>query len=96
MRPIAIDQQALRGVQRDLESARDEISAAIDDVRHPAGDFPQRDLLVEGVRELLDDALTVVRACSRLSNGIDDSVLDFDGLDGFIATAAAVDRVDPR
>lgn len=96
MRPIAIDQQALRGVQRDLESARDEIRAAIGDVRHPADDFPQRDLLVEGVRELLDDAFTVVRACSGLASGIDDSVLDFDELDGFIATAAALDRVDPR
>lgn len=96
MRPIAIHQTALRAAQRELEQARDDLTSAVAAVQHPADDFPKRDLLVEGVRTLLEGATTVARQCRGLASGLDDSIVDFDDLDGFIATAAAIDKVEPR
>ena len=56
MRPIAINQRALRGAKAELDSAREDLKSALGDVDHPADDFPWRDLMVEGVRSLLEDA----------------------------------------
>lgn len=92
MRPIAINQRALRGAQAELDSAREDLTAALGDVDHPADDFPWRDLVVEGVRGLVADAEQVARRCRSIAGAIDDSVRDFDELDlmvGEAATAAA-------
>ena len=100
MRPIAINQRALRGAREELDSAREDLRAALADVDHPADDFPWRDLLVEGVRSLVEDAEQVARRCRTIAGAIDDSVLDFDELDlmvGQAALAAArLDEVNPR
>ena len=100
MRPIAINQRALRGAKEELDSAREHLRGALDDVDHPADDFPWRDLMVEGVRSLVDDAEQIVQRCHNIASAIDDSVLDFDELDSMVEQAAQVaiklDRVDPR
>ena len=90
MRPIAINQRALRGAREELDSAREDLRAALSDVDHPADDFPWRDLLVEGVRSLVEDAEQVARRCSTIAGAIDDSVLDFDELDLMVGEAAQV------
>ena len=90
MRPIAINQRALRGAQEELGSAREDLRAALGDVDHPADDFPWRDLLVEGVRSLVEDAEQVARRCRTIAGAIDDSVLDFDELDLMVGEAAQV------
>ena len=99
MRPIAINQRALRGAREELDSAREAVRSALGDIDHPADDFPWRDLLVEGVRRLVDDAEEVARKCRRVAAAIDDSIIDFDELDlmvGEAATAAArLDQVRP-
>ena len=46
MRPIAINQQALRTAREELDSAREALRSALGDVQHPADDFPWRDLMV--------------------------------------------------
>ena len=56
MRPIAINQRALRTAKEGLDSTREELQPALGDVHHPADDFPLRDLVVEGVRSLIEDA----------------------------------------
>jgi hypothetical protein len=92
MRPITIDQRALRGAQQELDSAREGLTRALDAVDHPADDFPWRDLLVEGVRSLVEEAEQVAGRCRRISSAVDESVRDFDELDlmvGEAATAAA-------
>lgn len=90
MRPIAINQRALRGAREELDSAREDLRAALSDVDHPADDFPWRDLLVEGVRSLVEDAEQVARRCRTIAGAIDDSVLDFDELDLMVGEAAQV------
>ncbi|WP_224276325.1 hypothetical protein [Nocardioides lacusdianchii] len=90
MRPIAINQRALRGAREELDSAREDLRAALADVDHPADDFPWRDLLVEGVRSLVEDAEQVARRCRTIAGAIDDSVLDFDELDLMVGEAAQV------
>jgi hypothetical protein len=99
MRPIAINQRALRTAQEELDSAREQLKASLG-IDHPADDFPWRDLLVEGVRSLVRDAETVARKCHSVSAAIDDSIIDFDELDLMVGEAARValklDRVDPR
>lgn len=90
MRPIAINQRALRGAREELDSAREDLRAALGDVDHPADDFPWRDLLVEGVRSLVEDAEHVARRCRTIAGAIDDSVLDFDELDLMVGEAAQV------
>jgi hypothetical protein len=99
MRPIAINQRALRGAKEELDSAREELRSALGDIDHPADDFPWRDLVVEGVRSLVDDAEQVARRCRTLAAAIEDSIIDFDELDlmvGEAATlAAGLDRVTP-
>jgi hypothetical protein len=99
MRPIAIDQRALRGAQQELDSAREDLRSALGGIDHPADDFPCRDLLVEGVRSLVRDAEQVARRCRTLAGAIDDSVVDFDELDLMVGEAARVaaqlDRVTP-
>ena len=90
MRPIAINQRALRGAREELDSAREDLRAALSDVDHPADDFPWRDLLVEGVRSLVEDAEQVARRCRTIAGAIDDSVLDFDELDLMVGEAATV------
>ncbi|MCY4728489.1 hypothetical protein NYO98_19565 [Nocardioides sp. STR2] len=99
MRPIAINQRALRGAREELDSAREDLRAALGDLHHPADDFPWRDLVVEGVRSLVDDAEQVATRCRTLAGAIDDSVVDFDELDlmvGQAATlAAGLDQVTP-
>ena len=90
MRPIAINQRALRGAREELDSAREDLRAALSDVDHPADDFPWRDLLVEGIRSLVEDAEQVARRCRTIAGAIDDSVLDFDELDLMVGEAAQV------
>ncbi|MBD3945054.1 hypothetical protein [Nocardioides ganghwensis] len=90
MRPIAINQRALRGAKEELDSAREDLTAALGDIDHPADDFPWRDLLVEGVRSLVDDTEQVARRCRSIAGAIDDSVVDFDELDLMVGEAATV------
>lgn len=100
MRPIAINQRALRTAKEELESAREDLRSALGDLDHPADDFPWRDLMVEGVRSLVEDAEVVSRKCRTIATAIDDSIIDFDELDVMVGQAALVaarlDRVDPR
>lgn len=100
MRPIAINQRALRTAQQDLDSAREALRSALGDVQHPTDDFPWRDLVVEGVRSLVEDAEQIARRCRNVAAAIDDSVIDFDELDVMVGQAAMVaarlDQVDPR
>jgi hypothetical protein len=90
MRPIAINQRALRGAREELDTAREALRSALGDIDHPADDFPWRDLVVEGVRSLVDDAEQVARRCRSIASAIDDSVLDFDELDLMVGEAATV------
>ena len=99
MRPIAINQRALRGAKEELDSAREDLRSALGDVDHPADDFPWRDLMVEGVRSLVDDAEQVAKKCRTLAAAVDDSIIDFDELDSMVGQAATfaakLDRVKP-
>jgi len=99
MRPIAINQRALRGAKEELDSAREDLTAALGEIDHPADDFPWRDLVVEGVRSLVDDAEQVAKRCRTIATAIDDSVLDFDELDVMVGQAATfaakLDEVKP-
>ena len=100
MRPIAINQRALRGAKAELDSAREDLRSALGDVDHPADDFPWRDLMVEGVRSLVEDTEQVAVRCRNIAQAIDDSIVDFDELDIMVGQAATVaarlDQVDPR
>ena len=78
MRPIAINQRALRTAKEELDSAREDLRSALGDIDHPADDFPWRDLVVEGVRSLVADAEQVARTCRTLAGAVDDSIIDFD------------------
>lgn len=99
MRPIAINQRALRAAKEELDSAREDLRSALGDIDHPADDFPWRDLVVEGVRSLVADAEQLAKGCHALAAAVDDSIVDFDELDlmvGEAATlAAGLDRVTP-
>lgn len=99
MRPIAINQRALRGAKEELDSARETLRSALGEIDHPADDFPWRDLLVEGVRSLVDDAEQVAKKCRNVAAAIDDSIIDFDELDLMVGEAATVaarlDQVRP-
>ncbi|SEB80139.1 hypothetical protein SAMN04489844_1088 [Nocardioides exalbidus] len=90
MRPIAINQRALRGAKEELDSAREALLAALGDIDHPADDFPWRDLVVEGVRSLVDDAEQVAKRCRNIAGAIDDSIVDFDELDVMVGQAATI------
>ena len=90
MRPIAINQRALRGAKAELDSAREDLRSALGDVDHPADDFPWRDLMVEGVRSLVEDAEQVAVRCRTLAQAIDESLIDFDELDSMVEQAAHV------
>ena len=100
MRPIAINQRALRTAREELDSAREELTSALGDVQHPADDFPWRDLMVEGVRSLIEDSEQIATRCRNIAAAIDDSIIDFDELDVMVGQAATVaaklDQVDPR
>lgn len=100
MRPIAINQRALRTAKEDLDTAREALRSALGDVDHPADDFPWRDLVVEGVRTLVDDAQEITKKCRNVASAIDDSIIDFDELDLMVGQAAQVaarlDEVNPR
>ena len=67
MRPIAINQRALRGAKEELDSAREDLRSALGDIDHPADDFPWRDLMVEGVRSLVDDAEQIAKQCRTIA-----------------------------
>jgi hypothetical protein len=99
MRPIAINQRALRGAKAELDSAREDLRSALGDVDHPADDFPWRDLMVEGVRSLVEDAEQIATRCRNIAQAIDESVIDFDELDSMVEKAAHValqlDQVRP-
>ena len=99
MRPIAINQRALRRAREELDSAREDLRSALGDIDHPADDFPWRDLVVEGVRSLVADAEQVARKCRTLATAVDDSIIDFDELDTMVGeaamAAARLDRVKP-
>ena len=99
MRPIAINQRALRTAKEELDIARESLRDAIGDLDHPADDFPWRDLMVEGVRSLVEDAKQVASTCHTLAGAIDDSIIDFDELDLMVGEAARVaarlDQVQP-
>ena len=90
MRPIAINQRALRTAKEELDSAREQLKSSLGDVSHPADDFPWRDLMVEGVRSLVEDAEEIVKRCRNIATAIDDSIIDFDELDVMVGEAAAV------
>ena len=90
MRPIAINQRALRTAKDELDSAREDLRSALGDIDHPADDFPWRDLLVEGVRSLVRDAEVITHKCRTISAAIDDSIIDFDELDLMVGEAATV------
>jgi hypothetical protein len=90
MRPIAINQRALRTAKEELDSAREQLKSSLGDVNHPADDFPWRDLMVEGVRSLVEDAEEIVKRCRNIATAIDDSIIDFDELDVMVGEAAAV------
>jgi hypothetical protein len=100
MRPIAINQRALRTAKEELDSAREQLTASLGDIDHPTDDFPWRDLVVEGVRSLVHDAGVVTTKCRTVAAAIDDSIIDFDELDLMVGEAAQValelERVDPR
>ena len=100
MRPIAINQRALRTAKEELDTARETLRSALGDVDHPADDFPWRDLMVEGVRSLVDDAEEITKKCRTIASAIDDSIIDFDELDLMVGQAAQVaarlDEVNPR
>ena len=100
MRPIAINQRALRTAKEELDSAREALQSALGDVQHPADDFPWRDLMVEGVHSLIADSEQIARRCCNVAGAIDDSMVDFDELDVMVGQAATVaaelDQVDPR
>lgn len=100
MRPIAIHQRALRTAKEELDAAREDLRSALGDVDHPGDEFPWRDLMVEGVRSLVDDAEQIAKKCRSISSAIDDSIIDFDELDVMVGQAALVatelDQVDPR
>ena len=100
MRPIAINQRALRTAKEELDTAREALRSALGEVDHPADDFPWRDLMVEGVRSLVDDAQEITKKCRNVASAIDDSIIDFDELDLMVGQAAQVaaklDQVDPR
>src|SRR5215218_11276278 len=99
MRPIAINQRALRGAKAELDSAREDLRSALGDIDHPADDFPWRDLMVEGVRSLLEDAEQVSVRGRNIAQAIDESIIDFDELDSMVERAAHValqhDQVRP-
>ena len=99
MRPIAINQRALRGAKSELDAAREDLKSALGDVDHPADDFPWRDLMVEGVRSLVEDAEQVSVRCRNIAQAIDESIIDFDELDSMVEQAAHValqlDQVRP-
>ena len=67
MRPIAINQRALRGAKGELDSAREDLRSALGDLDHPADDFPWRDLMVEGVRSLVEDADQIATRCRNIA-----------------------------
>lgn len=100
MRPIAINQRALRNAKEELDSAREDLTAALGEIHHPADDFPWRDLMVEGVRSLIEDSEQIATRCRNIAAAIDDSVVDFDELDIMVGQAAQVaaklEQVDPR
>ncbi len=100
MRPIAINQRALRNAKDELDSAREALLSSLGDIHHPADDFPWRDLLVEGVRSLIEDSEQIATRCRNVAGAIDDSIIDFDELDIMVGQAAQVaarlDQVDPR
>jgi hypothetical protein len=99
MRPIAINQRALRGAKEELDSAREALRSALGDLDHPADDFPWRDLMVEGVRSLVEDSEQIAKRCRNIAGAIDDSIIDFDELDVMVGEAAQValklDQVKP-
>jgi hypothetical protein len=99
MRPIAINQRALRGAKEELDSAREALRSALGDLDHPADDFPWRDLMVEGVRSLIEDSEQIAKRCRNIASAIDDSIIDFDELDVMVGEAAQValklDQVKP-
>lgn len=99
MRPIAINQRALRGAKSELESAREDLRSALGDIDHPSDEFPWRDLVVEGVRSLVDDAEQIATRCRTVAQAIDDSLVDFDELDSMVEQSAQaavrLDRVGP-
>ena len=99
MRPIAINQRALRSAKEELDSAREALRSALGDIDHPADDFPWRDLMVEGVRSLVDDSEQIAKRCRNIAGAIDDSIIDFDELDLMVGEAAQValklDQVKP-
>lgn len=100
MRPIAINQRALRAAREELDSACEALQSALVDVHHPTDDFPWRDLMVEGVRSLVEDSEQIATRCRTIAGAIDDSIIDFDELDTMVGHAATVaarlDQVDPR
>lgn len=95
MRPIVVQRRMLQTSQQDLESAAEDITTAVGRVEAPAEDYPWHLLVDEGVRVLLEEARSTARRCRRVAASIQDSVVDFDELDGYIALTAEVDAVSP-
>jgi len=99
MRPIAINQRALRSAKEELDTAGEDLRSALGDIDHPADDFPWRDLMVEGVRSLIEDSEQIATCCRAIAGAIDDSIFDFDELDVMVGEAAQVavrlDQVKP-
>ncbi len=83
-----INHRALSIAKEELDSARDELKSALGEIEHPADDFPWRNLLVEGVRSLVEDSEQIAKRCRNIAAAIDDSTHDFTGLDDQIAMSA--------
>jgi len=96
MRPIVIQRRRLQSTQQDLESAAEDIVAAVERVQAPTADYPWHRLVEEGVRVLLDDTRLTVKKCRHVAASVHDSITDFDELDGYVALAAQVDQVSPQ
>lgn len=90
MREIYIDRGELRRTRNALDSAREELKGALGDLDHPGDDFPQRDLMIEGVRSLVEDAEEIAHRCRNIATAIEDSMSDFELLDVGVGQAAHV------
>lgn len=88
MRPLVIDPRQLRGAVRDLEAASDEVATSVARVDAPCQGYPWHGLVDEGVVVLLRDAEAVVAACRRISDALEDCLVDFADLDAHVADAA--------
>lgn len=92
MRPLALEPRLIRHIVRDMESAHEELAAAAARVEAPQHAYPWHGLVERGVAALLRDADELVEACRRLTGRLEDSLVDFEEVDGHIGDAASERR----